>query len=65
MILKLLGENMAEDKSWKDYVFEVPIDAKRTYRYEKDHSHDMSYENERNMIMFIHLLTTSMVKKKL
>ena len=47
MTLKLLGENMEEDKSWKDYVFEVPIDAKRTYRYEKDHSHDMSYENER------------------
>ena len=38
---------MAEDKSWKDYVFEVPIDGKRTYRYEKDHSHDISYENER------------------
>ena len=38
---------MEEDKSWKDYVFEVPIDGKRTYRYEKDHSHDMSYENER------------------
>ena len=38
---------MEEDKSWKDYVFEVPIDAKRTYTYEKDHSHDMSYENER------------------
>ena len=37
---------MEEDKSWKDYVFEVPIDAKRTYRYEKDHSHDVSYENE-------------------
>ena len=35
---------MEEDKSWKDYVFEVPIDAKRTYKYEKDHSHDMSYE---------------------
>ena len=30
-----------------DYVFEEPIDAKRTYKYEKDHSHDVSYENER------------------
>ena len=34
---------MEEDKSWKDYVFEVHIDDKRTYSYEKDHSHDMSY----------------------
>jgi len=38
---------MAEDKSWKDYVFEQPIDGKRTYKYEKDYSHDVSYENER------------------
>ena len=38
---------MAEDKSWKDYVFEEPIDGKRTYKYEKDYSHDVSYENER------------------
>ena len=38
---------MAEDKSWKDYVFEQPIDGKRTYKYEKDFSHDVSYENER------------------
>ena len=38
---------MEEDKSWKDYVFEEPIDSKRTYKYEKDHKHDMSYENER------------------
>lgn len=30
------------------YVFEKPIDSKRTYRYEKDHSHDMSYENEKH-----------------
>ena len=30
-----------------DYVFEEPIDSKRTYKYEKDHKHDMSYENER------------------
>ena len=30
-----------------DYIFEEPIDAKRTYKYEKDHSHDVSYENER------------------
>ena len=29
-----------------DYVFEEPIDSKRTYRYEKDHTHDISYENE-------------------
>ena len=36
-----------EDKSFKDYVFEEPIDSKRTYKYEKDHTHDMSYENER------------------
>ena len=38
---------MEEDKSWKDYVFEQPIDGKRTYKYEKDYSHDVSYENER------------------
>ena len=38
---------MAEDKSWKDYVFEQPIDGKRTYKYEKDYSHDVSYENKR------------------
>jgi nicotinic acid phosphoribosyltransferase len=38
---------MEEDKSWKDYVFEEPVDGKRTYKYEKDHSHDVSYENER------------------
>jgi len=38
---------MEEDKSWKDYVFEQPIDNKRTYKYEKDFSHDVSYENER------------------
>jgi hypothetical protein len=38
---------MEEDKSWKDYVFEQPIDAKRTYKYEKDYNHDISYENER------------------
>ena len=38
---------MAEDKSWKDYVFEQPIDDKRTYKYEKDYNHDVSYENER------------------
>ena len=38
---------MAEDKSWRDYVFEQPIDGKRTYKYEKDYSHDVSYENER------------------
>ena len=38
---------MEEDKSWKDYVFEEPVDGKRTYKYEKDYSHDVSYENER------------------
>jgi len=38
---------MEEDKSWKDYVFEQPIDGKRTYKYEKDYNHDVSYENER------------------
>ena len=38
---------MEEDKSWKDYVFEQPIDNKRTYKYEKDFNHDVSYENER------------------
>ena len=30
-----------------NYIFEQPIDDKRTYKYEKDHKHDMSYENER------------------
>ena len=30
-----------------NYIFEQPIDSKRTYKYEKDHSHDVSYENER------------------
>ena len=29
-----------------NYVFEKPIESKRTYKYEKDHSHDISYENE-------------------
>ena len=28
-----------------NYIFEQPIDSKRTYKYEKDHSHDVSYEN--------------------
>ena len=30
-----------------NYIFEQPIDDKRTYKYEKAHKHDMSYENER------------------
>ena len=37
---------MAED-NYIDYMFEKPIDGKRTYKYEKDHTHDISYENER------------------
>ena len=30
-----------------NYIFEQPIDSKKTYKYEKDYSHDVSYENER------------------
>ena len=32
---------MEEDKSWKDYVFEQPIDAKRTYKYGKKETIDV------------------------
>ena len=55
---------MEEDKSWKDYVFEQPIDGKRTYKYEKDYNHDVSYENERKHDKQIRLKEIQRTRRK-